>query len=312
MRRKPLPVAAVGVALLLAAAARADRGHIVLAPASVNVSVYGQGQKAIIGWNGQEEVLILSTDMAASKETSVLEFLPLPSKPSKIEKTSFRPFERIQEILQPEKPGLLDRVFGQSRSAKRPQAKVEVVFHEKIGAHDVTIARSHSALDFVKWMTAYVARRGLKVDPARAERMKPLVESYIRDGCPFFVCDIIKLGPKTQTVEPLVYRFTTDRLWFPLRVSALDAGRGDLALFLLTHDEVDVWGTKTGFVSGHYGFAGGRKRPVKTRVDERMAGDIHRSLGDLFKGSHPVLKTAVYHGQLSALKRDFVVRWAPR
>lgn len=67
----------------------ADRGMI---PVDPEVSVYEPGQKAILAWNGHEEVMILSTDVTSSKETLVVEILPLPSKPT-VEAASFQSFE---------------------------------------------------------------------------------------------------------------------------------------------------------------------------------------------------------------------------
>ena len=48
-------------------------------PAQADISVYEPGQKALIGWNGTCEVLILSTDVSAQEETKALRIVPLPS-----------------------------------------------------------------------------------------------------------------------------------------------------------------------------------------------------------------------------------------
>ena len=55
------------VGLMFEGVVSADRGMI---PTS-DVSVYGPGQKAIIAWNGEEEVLILSTDVYTSENSPV-------------------------------------------------------------------------------------------------------------------------------------------------------------------------------------------------------------------------------------------------
>ena len=43
--------------------------------------IFEPAQNAIIAWNGKEQILLLSTDLKASKPTKVLEVLPLPSEP---------------------------------------------------------------------------------------------------------------------------------------------------------------------------------------------------------------------------------------
>ena len=60
------------ITMSLAPAVLADRGMLPIS----DVSVYGPGQKAIIAWNGDEEILILSTDVRADSDSKVLEILP--------------------------------------------------------------------------------------------------------------------------------------------------------------------------------------------------------------------------------------------
>ena len=66
----------------------ADMGGIPVT-SKPNVSIYEPGQKAIIAWNGTEEMLILSTDVNASEDTLALRILPLPSEPKTIETVSY-------------------------------------------------------------------------------------------------------------------------------------------------------------------------------------------------------------------------------
>ena len=114
----------------LAIPALSDRGMVPLA----DVSVYGPGQKAIIAWNGEEEVLILSTDVRADERTSILEVLPLPSNPDLIEKTNLSPFTAVQDLI------------GERSSSSRSLdggkgSGIEVIFHDRIGAHDITVIK---------------------------------------------------------------------------------------------------------------------------------------------------------------------------
>ena len=91
----------------------ADRGGLPIVP---GVSIYEPGQKAIVAWNGNEEILILSTDVRASEQTMVLEILPLPSKPE-IGGGSFQSFQEIQDMIWTE---AVDRLyFGTTMGAPR-------------------------------------------------------------------------------------------------------------------------------------------------------------------------------------------------
>ncbi|MDI6708427.1 MAG: hypothetical protein QME47_05015 [Candidatus Thermoplasmatota archaeon] len=82
------------VLIALSSSANADRGMVSLQ----GISVYEPGQKAIIAWNGSEEILILSTDVHSESNTSVLEILPLPSMPN-VTLGNFSSFYKIQELI---------------------------------------------------------------------------------------------------------------------------------------------------------------------------------------------------------------------
>jgi hypothetical protein len=121
----------------------ADMGMVPVVP---SVSVYEPGQKAIIAWNGQEEILILSTDVSAADETLVLQIMPLPSNPKKIEKASFESFITIQELL-----GVHARAVLGDNYQSESIGSIEVTFHEKIGAHDVTVVKAGDASELTSW-----------------------------------------------------------------------------------------------------------------------------------------------------------------
>ena len=56
----------------------ADKGSI---PFNANVQIFEPNQRALIAWNGLEEILLLTTDLYASETTKILEVIPLPSEP---------------------------------------------------------------------------------------------------------------------------------------------------------------------------------------------------------------------------------------
>ena len=57
----------------------ADKGSVSIS--NVHIPIYEPGQKAIICWDGTEELLILTTDIKSEQSTKALEILPLPSEP---------------------------------------------------------------------------------------------------------------------------------------------------------------------------------------------------------------------------------------
>ena len=87
-------------------AARADMGSMSF---KENVAVYEPAQRALIAWNGKEEILILSTNLHAAQATKVLEVLPLPAEPT-VKKADVAVFDKVVKIIQ-RKLGL-DRPAG--------------------------------------------------------------------------------------------------------------------------------------------------------------------------------------------------------
>ena len=115
----------------------ADRGMI----STSDVSVYGPGQKAIIAWNGEEELLILSTDVYTSESSPVLGILPLPSNPKAIKEGNFDSFTQIENLI---------------RNKARFGPGINITLHEKIGAHDITVVEVNDVHEFIQWAENYL------------------------------------------------------------------------------------------------------------------------------------------------------------
>jgi len=216
----------------------ADKGIITIPP-KLNVSVYEPGQKAIIAWNGTEEILILSTDVNASEDTSALGILPLPSNPRAIEKANFTSFIAIQEILRKH----ASSVFSINSTVKLlPQAEamldnVVITFREKIGVHDITVVKANASEELAYWMNEFLAENGISEEISLQE-FRDVIEYYISRGFFYFVLDLIDISSQEKSVEPILYRFETNFLYYPLRISSLISGNTSITLFLLTQDRI--------------------------------------------------------------------------
>jgi hypothetical protein len=200
---------------------------------AANISIDEPGQKAIIAWDGQEEILILSTDVHAEGDTTALRVIPLPSEPDRIEQGDFNSFLRIRDII-------YDRFRPRhgwfecgGTGGKEGGAGVDIVFHDKIGAHDIWVAKATDAAGFVNWADDFLARNEIQYEISSPE-LEALAAQYIDDGIQFFVFDLIELSPDQKSVEPIVYRFQSDTLYFPLKISSIIPGYTEISLFLLT------------------------------------------------------------------------------
>jgi len=214
----------------------ADGGMISISIAE-HISIDEPGQKAIIAWDGQEEILILSTDVHAEGNTTALRVIPLPSQPDRIEQGDFNSFLRIRDLI-------YDRFRHRHTWLDCPGGKgggdgegVDIVFHEKIGAHDIWVAKATDVAGFVNWADDFLAQNEIHYQISSPE-LETLAAQYIDDGIQFFVFDLIELSPDQRSVEPIVYQFQSDTLYFPLKISSIIPGYTQISLFLLTPERL--------------------------------------------------------------------------
>ena len=277
----------------------ADRGLVHVEP---SVSIYEPGQKAIIAWNGQEETLILSTDVSASGETLVLEIMPLPSNPKKIEKASFESFVAIQTILDTHARVVLGGNYGPESTKS-----IEVTFHERIGAHDVTVVKAGDALELTSWAEEFLesnnVTRGISL-----ENFEAVIEDYMALGFRFFALDIIQISADQKSVEPILYQFETSFLYYPLRISSPISGNTKITLFLLTNGKIQndfIFSQYTPIIKAYYRSTSLRE-PIELNLTKGQLSIIYLRIGEMFpKGAW--LTVMEYEGPLSGLTKDFVI-----
>jgi hypothetical protein len=291
------------VAMPSAQVALADRGMLPIG----DVSVYGPGQKAIIAWNGDEEIMILSTDVSVSSNVQVLEILPLPSEP-KVEKGDFASFEQVNKLIEEHFP----RHWWDSlrRGTLSPGGEVEIVFHEKIGAHDITVVKAGDALELVQWAEDFLRHAGIEHEISSPE-LESLANDYIARDIDYFVFDLIEATSEPRSIEPIVYRFDSDFLYYPLKISTLAQGWTDINLFLLTPQPMNLPGLPRGselpqgLEMGKFYVESGTQ-PIQFKLTEEELASIDKDLAGLLEGD-AWLTALAYHGDLAGLTRDFII-----
>ncbi|MFN2363440.1 MAG: DUF2330 domain-containing protein [Halarsenatibacteraceae bacterium] len=206
--------------------AQADRGSIPFRP---QVRIYEPLQQAIIAWNGGEQILILSTDLYASEETKVLEVIPLPAEP---EVTEADPeiFQKVHDLYAEELYQTftsLRRSGGSGAGAVEPAG--EVTFHEKIGAHDISVTRVNRSDDFVSWVNEYLTSQGVD-NPTIPDALADVIVEYIEDGFDWFVFSVVELTEEPNSQEAIQYRFESDAVYFPLKITRTETGSTELEI----------------------------------------------------------------------------------
>ena len=217
-------ISLLALAMLTTLCVRADKGHIWPRPIALSEA----SQRAILLHNGQEEVLILGIELKARETAEILEFIPFPSEPQ-VALAEGDPFARIQRLLR--EKGVQIEPAG-TRKGEKAATAVEIRFAAQVGLHDVTVVRINDGKALSGWVTRFFKDKGLGA-PENLEPVVRLAEDYLRRGYCYFVFDHVPVQPEPKLVEPLCYRFTSARLYYPLKTSNLVGGTGAVDLVML-------------------------------------------------------------------------------
>ena len=213
----------------------ADKGgwHVSAKPVTLTES----GQRAIIGWGGETEILCLATDVSSSEKTTVIEFLPLPSEPN-VTLGSKDTFDAVEKLLARRNVKLKMPVVGGPGPFKESEP-FKITFHERLGAHDITVVKVNRADEFADW----VREKAKALTGGQASLpggIRKLISKYLNKyHCPYFVFDVIEVGPDPQSVEPIIYEFKSSEVFYPLEISSTFHGNTSIDLVLFSRYLVD-------------------------------------------------------------------------
>jgi hypothetical protein len=210
-----------GIALV-----HANRGMI---PINPNAVIFEPNQRAMIAWNGEEEILLLTTDIYASESTMVLEVLPLPSEPE-VKEGDTETFSKAIALINRQMRSF-SKKNGNGESVQKPGG--EVTFHEKIGSHDISVIHLLNAESFIDWVKNYLDSLEIG-EVSISTEMRDLIEQYISDKYVWFVFDVIEIGKEVMTNEAIQYRFKTKCLYYPMRITKTVEGSTVVDLLILT------------------------------------------------------------------------------
>lgn len=213
----------------------ADRGAFPFHP---GIRVYEPKQRSLIAWNGEEEIMLLTTDLRASAPTEVLEVLPLPAEPQ-VKKGSLETFQRLMRLIARKLAWTIPS--GKTPATRGLSAATpagEMTFHEQIGAHNISVVKALDSQGFIAWVEEYLRKAGV-AQPDLPPALEALIADYLRRGLTWFVFDAISLDNAVKTNEPIQYRFRTPYLFYPLAISRLAEGETEIELFVLTHQPLN-------------------------------------------------------------------------
>ncbi len=208
------------------------RGATGAVPFEPSAEISRPRQTALIAYDGTTEILLLSTDLRASKPTTVLEVLPFPSRPTVSEGD-------VDAITRADRH-VMETLAARRRSAARVPAASQTdaeaadkAPEKKIQARQVGVVRFQDLQEFVAYAEQLLAQRGV-AEPKISLPTRKIVEEYLDDGYEWFALSTVELGTSAATVEAVQYSFQTPFLYYPLRIRRADAGLTSIRLVLLS------------------------------------------------------------------------------
>ena len=208
----------------------ADCGSIPFHP---EVKISEPRQRAMIAWNGTEEILLLSTDMVASGKTKVLRIIPFPSEPV-VKIGDVEVFRKAIKLINQkirDRSAQAVRKEGQENIKGYPAG--EVTFHQFIESNDIMVIHVLDVNSFSNWVERYFQAYE-EQNPQIPETLKAVVNDYLAEGFSWFVFDVVSLDDVPKTTKAIQYRFITESLFYPLRINRTEEGETSIELLVLT------------------------------------------------------------------------------
>jgi len=291
--------------MLCAGTARADCGSI---PYKPYVRIFEPNQRAVIAFNGREEILLLTTDLRASEPTKVLEVIPFPSQPE-VKKGRIEVIDAATDLINWKLSARLGKKWAGGGmggmggagmgGAPLPPAG-EVVERKQIGAHDVSVVHVLGQRRFVAWVEDYLKKDAVD-NPTIPAALKHVVADYLHDDFKWFAFNVVELGTDEVSKEALQYRFQTRFAYYPLRITRTEQGETSIKLLMLSPRLLRI--PELGRPAVKLKHQPVRLAPAEVQsLDE----DLYDLLGER---NTQLLRIWEIKGRLSGFRRDVVTTW---
>jgi len=123
-------------------------------------------------------------------------------------------------------------------------------------------------------------------------------------GFRYYVLDLITVSPEEKSVDPILYKFNSDFLYYPLVITSPVGGDTEITLFVLTEDKVNE--DYLPFQKANYRVLWANWEPIEFVLSKGDLSKIDLRIGEIFqyKAWLTVLK---YNGKVGSLNRDLMI-----
>lgn len=280
-------VLATGAAALTPATACACGGVVVGRGDSAQVD----GETAVLGWDGRRESVLMRLDMRFDGADAAL-IMPTPT-PATVTAGSSAAFAELSRLTAPEV--VTDRRwFGSDTSetsGAAPGSGPEVLGRVQLGPLEATTLRGGDLTGVREWLDA----NGYQLRPAVSATLEP----YLREGWSFVAMRLTSAAPLSGALDPVRLTFDTDRLIYPMRMSAAATRPQSVQLYVFSDHRVTRTDADAAAQSTFTEFAS----PVGELTDPDLVS--------LAAGQTYLTQLSVRITQPSAITSDFTLGAAP-
>ena len=207
--------------------------------------VYLPNQKAVISWDGEEEVMILSTKIKTDNLANMAWVIPIPSKVKpEIEEGNVEIFYDLASLFIKRGRTLGLGIFSGLEVSDKG---VEVVEFKKVDIYDITTLKATDAGALVGWLNA----NGYLVP----ENATSILQEYCDQEDFYFIANKINLankyedsavGEKEQALQelkqgiatPIKITFQPSQAFYPLKISSLNDGQVLVDVYVFSNTPV--------------------------------------------------------------------------
>ena len=186
-------------------------------------------QRILIEFNGEEEVIVLSNVLSGNKNERVVRFIPLPAKPevSMVDEAIFADTAKVLELYN-------DQIVSCYNSGnKLDEVSVyQPVQYPQNKPENISIFEVNDIHHFVGLLSEYIATGNLSLQLSPSD--EEVIADYIERGFRFFILDTVTVYQEEQLIQPVVYKFKTERLIYPLVTLNSFKNEGNLEIYVFS------------------------------------------------------------------------------
>lgn len=192
---------------------KADSGFI-----TPGFNIYEPWQYAIIAWNNGWEILYLTSYInTLGAKGKIIQIIPFPSVPEVY-------------IGNAESYYALEKVLDNYGIDISP---ISVILSKAVGPHNITVFYVNDTTDFVQFISTYASSNNLEFIHI-STAMVNNIDYYISRGYRYFCVDIINLTRYDVSIVPIIFKFRSSTIYYPMRISSSNKGSFEMHLFFLT------------------------------------------------------------------------------